>query len=76
MVTREQDLLDIKTHYKALTIKTVMLLRHEWKMIHITIKYLEMDLNTHRNLISNKSSISNHWRQDSNYSIIVVGTVV
>ena len=36
---------------------------HEWKVIHVTIKSLEIDLSTHKNLII-KSDTSNHWRKD------------
>lgn len=31
-----------------------MLLMHEWKAIHVAIKSLEIDVDTHRKLINNK----------------------
>lgn len=43
-------------------IKSVLLM-HEWKVIRVTIKSLEIALSTHKNLII-KSDISSHWSQD------------
>lgn len=59
---KEANLPDTKTYYKILIIKRVLLM-HERKVIHVTIKSLEIDLSTHKNLII-KSDTSNHWRQD------------